>query len=34
MAKLDQTFGCKDPHKNLSKRKMRDCMAKQRAGGE
>ena len=34
MANIDQTFGCKDPHKNLSKRKMRECMAKQRAGGE
>ncbi len=34
MAKLDETFGCKNPHKNLSKRKMRDCMAKERAGGE
>ena len=34
MAKLDQTFGCKDPHKNLSRSKMRACMAKQRAGGK
>ena len=34
MAKIDETFGCKDPHKNLSERKMKDCLAKQRAGGE
>ena len=34
MAELDETFGCKDPHKNLSERKMRECLAKERADGE
>ena len=34
MAKLDKQFGCDNPQKNLSKRKYRQCLAKQRAGGE
>ncbi len=34
IAKLDEQYGCDNPHKNLSKRKYRECLAKQRAGGE
>ena len=34
MAELDEVYGCDSPHKNLSKSKYRDCLAKQRAGGE
>ena len=34
MAELDEIYGCDNPHKNLSKKKYRACLAKQRAGGE
>lgn len=34
MAKLDEQYGCDNPHKLLSKRKYKECIAKQRAGGE
>ena len=34
MAKLDKQYGCDNPQKYLSKRKYRQCLAKQRAGGE
>ena len=33
-AKLDEQFGCDNPQKNLSKAKYRQCLAKQRAGGD
>ena len=34
IAKLEEQYGCDNPHKNLSKRKYRECLAKQRAEGE
>ena len=34
MAKLDDQFGCDNPQRILSKAKYRQCLAKQRAGGE
>ena len=34
MARLDEQMGCDNPHKILSKEKYRQCLAKQRAGGE
>ena len=32
--RLDEVYGCDNPHKSMSQRKYKECIAKQRAGGE
>ena len=34
MERYDEVYGCDNPHKPLSTRKYKECIAKQRAGGE